>query len=102
VTDYRLVVRLRADVDIAEAVAWYESRQLGLGVSFLDELRSTYDRIVASPYGYQRLRGEIRRALMRRFPYGVYFVLDEEQELAVILAVLHLRRNPSAWQERSQ
>jgi hypothetical protein len=36
---------------------------------------------------------------MRRFPYGVYFVLEEDNEVAIVMAVLHLRRNPTAWQE---
>ena len=99
-TDYRVVVRLRADHDIAEAVGWYECRQPGLGTTFLEQLRTVYDRVAASPQGYQKLRGEIRRALMRRFPYGVYFVLEEDDHLAVVVAVLHLRRNPSTWQER--
>ena len=89
---------MRADLDIAEAVQWYESRQPGLGVAFLEQLRGTYDRIAASPLGYQKLRGEIRRALTRRFPYAVYFIVEES--LVVVTAVLHLRRDPSAWQQR--
>jgi plasmid stabilization system protein ParE len=89
VTEYRLVVRLRADADIAEAVAWYEARQPGLGIAFLEQLRTTYDRIAASPDGYQKVRGDIRRAVTRQFPYGVYFVVDEENAMAIVMAVLH-------------
>jgi plasmid stabilization system protein ParE len=99
VTDYRLVVWLRADLDIAEALEWYESRQPGLGVTFLEQLKATYDRIAASPLGYQKLRGEIRRAVIRRFPYAVYFIVEDS--LIVVTAMLHLRRDPSVWQKRS-
>ena len=98
-THYRLVVGRLADLDIAEAAAWYESRQAGLGIRFIDQVEATYDRIAAGPLGYQRLRGEIRRALIRHFPYAGYFVVEEN--MIVVTAVLHLRRNPSIWQGRA-
>ena len=98
-TDYRLVVARPADLDIAEAAAWYEKRQVGLGIRFLDQVNVAYDRIVAGPLGYHRLRGEIRRAVIRHFPYAVYFVVEES--VIVVTAVLHLRRNPSIWRGRA-
>jgi len=55
-------------------------------------------RIADSPFKYQDLRSGIRRALVRRFPYAVYFAV--EAGVAVVLAVLHVGRDPAEWQQR--
>ena len=62
------------------------TEQRGLGLEFLDQLRTTYDQIAA------------RRALLRRFPYAVYFAV--EGDLVIVLAVLHGSRDPAEWQRR--
>jgi plasmid stabilization system protein ParE len=67
-------------------------------LEFLDELRATYGRIVEGPLKYQHLRSGIRRALLRRFPYAVYFAVEEAA--IVVLAVLHASRDPAEWQRR--
>lgn len=97
-TEYRLVSEPRADLDIEAAFQWHEKEQSGLGVEFLDELRATYGRIVEGPFKYQHLRSGIRRALLRRFPYAVYFAVEET--VIVVLAVLHASRDPAEWQRR--
>ncbi|MBI4491113.1 MAG: type II toxin-antitoxin system RelE/ParE family toxin [Deltaproteobacteria bacterium] len=84
-TEYRLVSELRGDLDIDATFLWYEKEQPGLGLEFLDELRATYNRIIEGPLKYQHLRSGIRRALLRRFPYAVYFAL--EQMVIVVLAI---------------
>ena len=98
-SEYRLVSEPQADLDIEAVFGWYEKEQPGLGIEFLDELRATYDRIVAGPFKYQHLRSGIRRALLRRFPYAVYFAV--EQTVIVVLTVLHASRDPAEWQRRT-
>jgi plasmid stabilization system protein ParE len=98
VTNYRLVSEPQADLDIEAAFQWYEKEQSGLGLEFLDELRAAYNRIVEGPFKYPHLRSGVRRALVRRFPYVVYFAL--EPTVIVVLAVLHASRDPAEWQRR--
>jgi plasmid stabilization system protein ParE len=98
VTEYRLVAGPRVDLDVAAAYQWYENEEPGLGVEFLDQLLATYDLIARGPLQYQALRSGIRRALLRRFPYAVYFAA--EGHLVVVLAVLHASRDPAEWQRR--
>ena len=86
------------DLDVEAAFEWYEKEQAGLGVQFLDELGATYNRIADGPLKYQELRGDIRRALLKRFPYAVYFAV--EGDLVVVVAVLHASRDPAEWQRR--
>ena len=97
-TEYRLVSEPQADLEIEAAFQWYEKEQPGLGMEFLGELRATYSRIVEGPLKYQHLRSGVRRALLRRFPYAVYFAV--EQGSIVVLAVLHASRDPAEWQGR--
>ena len=97
-TIYRLVAEPRADLDVTAAFEWYEKEQAGLGQEFLSELRATYDRVADAPLQYQYLRSGIRRALLRRFPYAVYFAV--EGDVVVVLTVLHASRDPAEWQRR--
>jgi toxin ParE1/3/4 len=98
VTDYRLISDPRADLDVEAAFEWYEKEQPGVGFEFLDELRAAYNRVANAPLKYQLLRSEIRRALLKRFPFAVYFVIDGND--IVVLAVLHASRDPAEWQRR--
>jgi plasmid stabilization system protein ParE len=98
VIEYRLVSELSVDLDVEAAFEWYENEQPGLGVEFLDELRATYNRVADGPLKYQELRGCIRRALLRRFPYVVYFAI--EADIVVVVAVLHASRDPAEWLRR--
>ena len=95
----RLTSDPRADAEVEEAFDWYEGKRAGLGLEFLSELRATYDRIAAGPLKYQVLRGSVRRALLRRFPYAVYFALTDDAT-AKILAILRESRDPERWQRR--
>lgn len=97
-SEYRLIAELSVDLDVEAAFEWYEREQAGLGVEFLDELRATYDRIGDGPLKYEELRGGIRHALLKRFPYAVYFAV--EGDIIVVVAVLHASRDPTEWQRR--
>jgi toxin ParE1/3/4 len=98
VTDFRLRSEPRADLEVEAAFTWYEHERPGLGREFLSELRATYDRIAQWPLTYQHLRSGIRRALLRRFPYAVYFAVEDDA--VVVVAVLHVARDPAVWQRR--
>jgi plasmid stabilization system protein ParE len=96
VSEYRLVTLLRAVRDVEGIVGWYEGERPGLGLEFLEELRATYAQVLLSPFGYQVLRSDLRRALVRRFPYAVFFAIEGDS--IVIARVLHTSRNPGEWQ----
>lgn len=66
---------------------------------FLNELDLVFQRIENNPRQFSRLEGEVRRALLRHFPYGVYFIGDPEHK--TVLAVLHLHREPDMWKSRN-
>ena len=75
--------------------AWYESQRAGLSIEFIHALDRVFDDIAARPTAYRVVRGSVRRALLCRFPYGVFFV--ETDDSVIILAVVHARRHPRVW-----
>jgi len=87
-----------AEWDVEEASVWYERQAQLLGQQFLDELLTTLDAIEMNPARYPRVHPDVRRALMHRFPYAVFFV--EERERIAVIAVMHGRRNPRDWKAR--
>ena len=95
----RLIIRPAAEADIQEASDWYDGEERGVGVRFIDELRNTFARVRETPLQFPNIGRGIRRALLRRFPYAIYFVLRGERQ-SVVIAVLHQRRNPVAWKKR--
>lgn len=94
-------VRLReeADQDLSDAASWYEQQRLGLGHEFLDDAQSAFKRIAADPMSFPVLHRNMRRALMNRFPFGIYFVI--EQSTIVVLAAIHGSRHPRRWKMRT-
>jgi plasmid stabilization system protein ParE len=94
----RFLVEPEAETELDEAFAWYEGRAAGLGSEFLRAVRAAFALIRRNPEQFPRVRDEVRRALVRRFPYAVYYVLETEQ--ISVLAVVHTRRHPRRWQSR--
>ncbi len=93
-----LLFRPEAENETIEAFDWYENRVPGLGAEFLLCLDAVLNSISRNPRQYQPVHRSVRRALMRRFPYEVLFMEDDER--IVVLSVFHARRDPAHWQER--
>ena len=89
---YQLKIRPEASADIAEAFSWYEDQRAGLGLEFDEELGRTFGYMTDMPLGSRLVHRGIRRALMHRFPFSVYYSVSDD--LVEIRAVLHYRRRP--------
>ena len=87
---YRIVFSRGAKADISSAVQWYERKDPSLAFRFMLEMRAIKRRITRYPYTFPIFKGVIRRALLRKFPYYVYFSLN--YELVFVIAVVHQRR----------
>lgn len=92
-------VRPLAQADLEDAASWYELQQSGLGLRFLHAVDQVLNRVCETPLQFPLVSVGVRRALVHTFPYAVYF--GEMDQAVVILAVLHLRRDPRVWRERS-
>ena len=96
--NYRLLVRRPAKVDIRAAARRYELQQPGLGREFVAEVDAALNRVAENPLQYQVLHREARRAIVHRFPYGVFYRIEASN--IVVFCVSHLHRDPAWWKAR--
>ena len=94
---FRLIVRSRAERDLVAAIADYESIRPGLGAAYLNCADAAIAAIRRAPAGCRKSHGEYRHLVMRRFPFGVFYLFDGTT--VTIVAVLALRQNPDSIQE---
>lgn len=97
--NYVLVFRPEVREELNEAYNWYESQKPGLGDEFLACVDETINRISQMPESYVIAYGDIRRALVQRFPYAVYYRIVSSR--VIITAIFHSRRDPKSWQTRT-
>lgn len=84
-----------AEIELGEAVSFYESRLAGLGTSFAAAVQGTVGFIRANPNAGSPLGAQLRKFAVRRFPYSVVYRCEEQRIL--ILALAHHRRRPGYW-----
>ena len=93
-----LVIAPEAELDIAEAYAWYEGRRTGLGEEFLSSVDACLESIRRRPEMYPVVHEGYRRSLVRRFPYAVLY--EQTEATVAIYAVFHTSRDPDKWRQR--
>lgn len=93
------VYRRKVARDLAGAYGWYEQQRAGLGEEFLAAVNTSFGAIQEYPEMFARVHGEIRRAIVSRFPYAVFYRIEPKR--LVVLAVLHMARDPKLWPKRA-
>ncbi|MBI1187686.1 MAG: type II toxin-antitoxin system RelE/ParE family toxin [Alphaproteobacteria bacterium] len=88
-----------ARLEVIEAFDWYARRSRRLADEFVAEVDHQAERIAANPFAFPVLHADLRRARLRRFPYGLFFRVIEDR--CVVLACFHASRDPRQWQERA-
>jgi toxin ParE1/3/4 len=96
---FSFVIRPEAEADIADANRWYEQRRQGLGADFLLCVEDALEKVRRNPAIYPVVYKDIRRAVVRRFPYGVFYRVVGQR--LIVLGVFHGRRDPRVWQSRA-
>jgi plasmid stabilization system protein ParE len=95
---YALRIRSEAELDIQDAYQYYEERESGLGSEFVRAVDACLSKVARNPSAYPLVHRQIRRGLIRRFPYGIFYVI--EGSTVVVLACFHAKRDPKAWRDR--
>ena len=95
---YQLRIRSAAEADIQEAYEYYEECRHGLGLDFILCLEASLDKIIKTPNHYPVIHRNIHRILVKRFPFGIFFIVKENT--IVVLAVMHGSRSPRRWKVR--
>ena len=90
---------LPAELEMFSSSKYYDCQAKGLGNKFLDKIEFALQDITSHPNRFPIIKYNIRRRLIHRFPYAILYRIDKEE--IVILAVMHLRRQPNYWLNRT-
>jgi plasmid stabilization system protein ParE len=88
----------RAEADLDEAAQWYADQRQELAIDFLNNVDAVFSLIMQFPRLGLEVAPGIRRVLTKRFPFCVYYAIDDGG--IVVFAILHLRRNSDVWLRR--
>src|ERR671918_647818 len=95
-----MIIRFTPEADggLAEACQWYARQRANLDIEFMERIDKALSRIFRSPQSYPIVYRTLRRAVVRRFPFAIFYEVIAD-ELRVV-AVFHSRRNPDVWKAR--
>lgn len=85
-------------MEFAEAVQFYKERGRGLGRRFAVEIRFAIQKAVAHPERWRVIEDDVRRCLVKVFPYSVLYTIEDGYIL--IIAIAHGKRQPGYWRNR--
>lgn len=94
-----VVMRVQARAEFDEAFDWYEQQGTGLGVEFMDQVQAVFDQISALPELRPAIYRDVRKALVDKFAYSVFYRVGTER--VIVLAVFHNKRNPAIGRSRA-
>jgi plasmid stabilization system protein ParE len=92
------VLRRVAEKEFDDSIAFYERQREGLGREFRAIVEDHFQQIVQHPEWFTKVRGEVRRAVVRRFPFVIHFLVEKNR--IVIMSVFHTSRNPEQLKYR--
>ena len=87
-----------AQIELDEAIEYYNYEMPGLGDNFLTEILNALDRAGKFPDAWQPCSKRTRRCKVRRFPYGIIYQILENE--IIIVAIANLHRKPEYWKSR--
>jgi len=94
----KLIIAPEVAQDLAEASAWYESQRAGLGEEFLTCVDACIAGVLRMPEMKTAIYEEYRRAIVRRFPYAVFYKYSAG--ILTVYGVFHASRDPGKWRKR--
>ena len=94
-----IILRLDAAAEIREAYHYYKDKAEGLGLEFVRTVEACLASIERHPQMYAIVHKQVRRAVLRRFPYNLFYVVEPDR--IVVIACFHASRNPKEWQRRA-
>lgn len=85
--------------EYTEATRYYAEISVSLATGFVTQVENGINQILHYPQAWQPIEEDVRRYLIKRFPFGIYYTIEENNSI-VIQAVMHLSRKPGYWKTR--
>ena len=95
-----LVMAEEAEQDVADAYRYYERQRVGLGEDFLSKIDARIHEVLRFPKANRFFHLDYRRALVRKFPYGIFYTYDEADDRVVVYCIFHMSRDRKKLMER--
>jgi|SRR5690606_4527387 len=99
---YKIRLLSMVYTDLKKAKKWYLKKDVALAEEFKLEVNKEIDYIGKHPHHYQRKYKELRQSLVARFPYAVFYLVEEEQKQIIVFGVLDTSRNPDIVKKRAK
>lgn len=87
-----------ADAELVEARQWYAHQRADLDLEFMEHIDDALLRVVRNPNLYPIVYRTLRRVVVRRFPFAIFYEVTEDE--IQVIAVFHSRRDPESWKSR--
>ena len=91
-------LRRLAEIELNEAVDFYEHRQQGLGQRFANKVLTVLKEIETNPKRFAEAEEGVREAPLLDFPYAIYYQIVSNR--VDVISVFHTSRDPNVWQRR--
>jgi len=86
-----------AAAEVERAISWYGQPEINQASAFVEDLERTESHLRTHPELYQQVEDEIRRAVLRRFRYSLFYVIEQNQ--VIVLAFMHQHQKPRSRRE---
>lgn len=96
---YRLKINAEAHEDIQKGIDWYNSRQPGLGRRFHVAVKQEFKALKNNPF-FQIRYQDVHCLPLKKFPYMVHFIIEEDKKRIVVLGVINTYKSPENWHKR--
>ena len=87
-----------ADAELTDARVWYSHQRKDLDLEFMQCIDDVLSSVARNPHMFPFVYRELRRAVVRRFPFAVFYELRSDE--IQVIAVFHSRRDPELWKSR--
>lgn len=97
---YKIKIAPDALRDIQDATDWYNEQLKGLGARFQEQVRDQISSLKSNPLLYSTRYADVRCMIIKKFPFMVHFIVEENEKRVEVFAIFHTSRNPRIWEKR--
>ena len=91
---YKIAFRKRASREYIDSLLWYKERSMYAAKDFVKAIDDTLERVASNPARFRNTYSKFHEAMVKKFPFGIVYFIDEAEKQVVIVSIFHFRRSP--------